>query len=221
MRAIGRWSVASFISVILGFSSFVVALGLLVAVVLTIVVSIISPPVITVTVPVSFSLDTSAPIRTGRTGFGFEIIDRKEQAKRDRKGRIDRVSGSLEIPNATKPIIAVNAMILIFTLAFTLFVLGELRAVLWTLVHANPFVPENATRIRRVALAVIVGELARAAIVYAENYYAMTHIAIAGLQFDAWPRVRFTTIGYGLIILVIAEVFRAGTRLDEEQSLTI
>jgi Protein of unknown function (DUF2975) len=31
----------------------------------------------------------------------------------------------------------------------------------------------------------------------------------------------FRTIIYGLIILVIAEVFRAGTRLDEEQSLTI
>jgi Protein of unknown function (DUF2975) len=28
-------------------------------------------------------------------------------------------------------------------------------------------------------------------------------------------------IGCGLVILVIAEVFRAGTRLDEEQALTI
>lgn len=31
----------------------------------------------------------------------------------------------------------------------------------------------------------------------------------------------FFTIIHGLIILVIAEVFRAGTRLDEDQSLTI
>jgi len=39
----------------------------------------------------------------------------------------------------------------------------------------------------------------------------MTHVAIAGLQFDALPRVSFTTIGHGLIILIIAEVFRTGT----------
>jgi hypothetical protein len=61
----------------------------------------------------------------------------------------------------------------------------------------------------------------RAAIVYAENLYATTHVVLAGVQFDTWPRISFTTIGCGLIILVIAEVFRVGTRLDEEQSLTI
>jgi hypothetical protein len=33
--------------------------------------------------------------------------------------------------------------------------------------------------------------------------------------------VNLRTIGYALIILVLAEVFRAGTRLDEERSLTI
>jgi hypothetical protein len=76
-------------------------------------------------------------------------------------------------------------------------------------------------RIRRVACAVIIGEFARSLIVFAENHYAMTSVAIAGLQFDTWPRVSFGTIIHGLIILVIAEVFRAGTRLDEEQPLTI
>ena len=39
--------------------------------------------------------------------------------------------------------------------------------------------------------------------------------------FDTWPRLDFATLGHGLIILVIAEVFRAGTRLDEDQALTI
>jgi hypothetical protein len=68
--------------------------------------------------------------------------------------------------------------------------------------------------IRLVAFAVIIGEFARALIVFAENHYAMTHVAIASLQFDTWPQVSFRTIIYGLIILVIAEVFRAGTLLE-------
>ncbi len=58
-------------------------------------------------------------------------------------------------------------------------------------------------------------------IVFFENYYAMTHFSANGLRFDARPDVNVFAIIYGLIILVIAEVFRAGTRLDEEQSLTV
>ena len=49
----------------------------------------------------------------------------------------------------------------------------------------------------------------------------MTHFSADGLRFDAWPDLNVFAILHGLIILVIAEVFRAGTRLDEDQSLTI
>ena len=38
---------------------------------------------------------------------------------------------------------------------------------------------------------------------------------------DASPHLNIHTIVHGSIILAIAEVFRAGTRLDEDQSLTI
>ena len=90
-----------------------------------------------------------------------------------------------------------------------------------TLRDGRPFVAANATRIRRVAFAVIVGETARAAIVFLTNYYASTHFVAEGLRFDARPDYNIMAILYGLIILVIAEVFRAGARLDEEQSLTV
>ena len=49
----------------------------------------------------------------------------------------------------------------------------------------------------------------------------MTHFPAEGLRFDARPDFNILAILYGLIILVIAEVFRAGTRLDEDQSLTV
>jgi hypothetical protein len=41
------------------------------------------------------------------------------------------------------------------------------------------------------------------------------------LRFDAWPHLDVSAVIAGLIILVIAEVFRAGARLEEEQSLTV
>ena len=53
------------------------------------------------------------------------------------------------------------------------------------------------------------------------NAYAKTHIAADVLRLDAWPSIDLFAIIHGLIILVIAEVFRAGARLEEDQSLTI
>jgi hypothetical protein len=49
----------------------------------------------------------------------------------------------------------------------------------------------------------------------------MTHFQANGLRFSAHSEFNVFAIINGLIILVIAEVFRAGTRLDEEQSLTV
>jgi hypothetical protein len=106
-------------------------------------------------------------------------------------------------------------------LAVVLWTLSQLRAVFRTLRDGQPFVAANATRIRRIAWAVMVGELARTAAVYFSNSYAMTYFSGAGLHFDARLDLDVLAIVYGLIILVIAEVFRAGTRLDEDQSLTV
>jgi len=85
----------------------------------------------------------------------------------------------------------------------------------------KPFAPSNATRMRRIAWIVIVGEFVRATIVYLENSFAATHFTAEGLRFTARADFSVTAIVEGLIILVIAEVFRLGTRLDEDQSLTV
>ena len=219
MKVIGQGSVASIINVALAFVKFGAVIGLFLAVVgMAILPFVQTLPNVTVTVPVSFRLDN--PSIGGRDGFGFQVFEGKDAAKQGRS-RVESVAGALRIPSADKRFIAVNGAALIAVLIFSVFVIDQVRAVLRTLIHGNPFDASNAKHIQRIGLAVIGGELARAAVVFAENYYAMTHVAIAGLTFDAWPRINFTAIGYGLIILIIAEVFRAGTRLDEEQSLTI
>jgi len=114
-----------------------------------------------------------------------------------------------------------NIAILILFLAVILWVLGLLRAVFRTIRDGQPFVPANAARLRWIAIAVIVGELARAVVVHAESHYALTHFVATGFHFTAPLRINIFALINGLIILVIAEVFRAGTRLDEEQSLTV
>lgn len=220
MRTIGRWSVASVVSIALGFGRFVIALSLVVAALLTLALPFLPNPDVTVTVPVSFTIETPPPIQIGRSGLNFDIRNPQQPADGNSRGA-GSVEGSLKIPTRDRWFVAAQSTVLVGVLALLLFVIAQLHAVFRTLIHAHPFVPENAARIHRVGLAVIVGECARAAIVHAENLYARAHVTIAGLQFDEWPHLTLSTIGYGLVILVIAEVFRAGTRLDEERSLTI
>ena len=165
-------------------------------------------PNVTMAIPVSFSVD---PQRHQMTAPSLGI----ENAE------IHDVRASLRFPPWKGTFFSATVAFVICLLILALWVLGQLRAVFRTLRDGRPFVPANATRIRRIGWAVILGELARSAFVFFENYYAMTHFSADGLRFDARPDLNVFAIVNGLIILVIAEVFRAGTRLDEEQSLTV
>lgn len=159
--------------------------------------------------PVSFSVDPQAlPVRAPSLGI--------------EGAQIEHVRGTVKFSPPAGASMVVSALLgLVVMFALALFVVGQLRAVLRTLRDGRPFVPANATRIRWIAFAVIAGEVGRALIMYSSNAFVMTHFSANGLQFDARPDVNVFTLIHGLIILAIAEVFRAGTRLDEDQSLTI
>jgi hypothetical protein len=160
-------------------------------------------------IPVSFSVNaTVLPVSAPSLGIEY--------------AQIENVRGSLKFSPPPGGSFVVPALVgLAIMLAPVLFVVGQLRAVFRTLRDGRPFVPANAARIRWIAFAVIAGEIARTAVVYSANSHAMKHFSANGLRFDARPDLNLLTIVYGLIILAIAEVFRTGTRLDEDQSLTI
>ncbi|HEY3042447.1 MAG TPA: DUF2975 domain-containing protein [Vicinamibacterales bacterium] len=218
MKAMGKRSIASFLTVLLNVAWGMVALGLALATLLLVVFPFVKGPMevdasglivgSSMTIPVSFSVDAPTH-RVTAPSLGIE------------DAQIQNVRGLLRFPARSGAFVVANTIILIFMFALALWVLGQLRAVFRTLRDGQPFVPANATRIRRVAMGVIAGELARASIVFFENYYAMTHFAADGLRFNAQPDLNLFAIVDGLIILVIAEVFRAGTRLAEDQSLTV
>jgi Protein of unknown function (DUF2975) len=129
--------------------------------------------------------------------------------------------GSLRFPIQRGPLFILNGLLLILAVGVVLWLTTELQRVLRTVRDGKPFAPSNATRVRRIAWVVIAGEFVRATIVYLENSYAATHFTAEGLRFTARPDLSVLAIVEGLIILVIAEVFRVGTRLDEDQSLTV
>jgi len=160
----------------------------------------------TLTIPVSVTIDGG---RIASPSMGIERADIRD------------LRGSLRFPLQRGRVFIVNSLLLILVMGVALWLTTELQRVLRTVRDRKPFAASNATRVRRIAWVLIAGEFVRATIVYLENSYAATHFTAEGLRFTARPDLSVAVIIEGLIILVIAEVFRAGTRLDEDQSLTV
>jgi len=204
-------SVSSLLVVVLSMAWYVVALALAAMICIVLVtpwVHFERSKNWEIDIPVSFGLDAQT-LRLGAPAVGVQAA------------KIDHARGSISYRPPNKAAVVVPLTLVALMLGLVLWVIGQLRAVLRTLRDRRPFAPENAARIRRVGYAVIVGELARAALTFGANSYAMTHFSATGLRFDARPDINIFALVHGLIILAIGEVFRAGTQLDEDQSLTI
>src|SRR6187401_2342227 len=129
--------------------------------------------------------------------------------------------GSLRFPTRGGSFLYINAAFLIALLLRAIWGLEQLQRVFGTLRQGRPFIDAHAKRLRRVAAAVIVGEVVRASMVAFNQFYAKTHFTATGLLFDWSFNIDFFAVALGLIVLAIAEVFAAGTSLDEDQALTI
>lgn len=219
MRITGKRSVASLVTAALGAAWAIALLGLVLSVALLVLSPLLSGPAevsagwlsggTRMKIPVSFTVDTAAHAVTAPSlGIG--------------DAQIQDAHGSLRFATAPRGAFFFgNLGVLVVMFALGVWVIGQLRAVFRTVRDGQPFVAANAARLRWIACGVIAGEHARAALVYFENDYARSHFVAEGLRFDARMELNLFAIMAGLIILVIAEVFSAGTRLDEEQSLTV
>lgn len=135
--------------------------------------------------------------------------------------RLDDAQASLYFSPRNRVLVAASAAGLIALFAAAVWVLDQLRALLHTLRTGRPFAPANAMRLRRIAYGVIGAELVRTAVDYASTRYAMANFAAPGVQFHTRVDFNVVAILCGLMILLIAQAFREGARLTEEQSLTI
>jgi Protein of unknown function (DUF2975) len=165
-------------------------------------------PNVTMAIPVSVRIDDRTR-RLSAPGLGIE------------QAQLFDLQGTLRFPPRWGAFFVANLVLAVCSFGLALWILGLLRSLIGALRAGQPFVAANARRVRLIGWAVIIGEIVRAAVVYFENRYAMTHFAAEGLQFTAQPDISIFAIVHGLIILAVAEVFRVGTRLDEDQSLTI
>lgn len=97
------------------------------------------------------------------------------------------------------------------TFAVMLFVVNRLLEILKTLRFGSPFVKENADRFRGLGYALLIGEGAKFV------------FGFMSLIMDAEVETNSSIISWLSIIavFVLAEVFREGARMKEEQDLTV
>ena len=97
------------------------------------------------------------------------------------------------------------------TVAVMLFVVNRLLEILKTLRFGSPFVKENADRFRGVGYALLIGEGAKIAF----GFLSLINDAETGINSSiiTWLSI--------IAVFVLAEVFREGARMKEEQDLTV
>jgi hypothetical protein len=209
MRTVGRYSVSSFLSAVVT----IAFIGLAIALAIALVVLVISPWADLggngqLSIPVALAIDEQAlHISAPSLGAG--------------SAKLTRITGTLEFSPPSRrdliaPLLTVAAMLLVAG-----WVLHQLRQLFRALRDGRVFARENARYVQRVGWAVLLIEPVGAVITYSSQAYAQAHFVADGLRFTTDLDLNFGTIFSGLVILVIAEVFRAGTKLDEDQSLTI
>ena len=107
-------------------------------------------------------------------------------------------------------------------LAIGLLIIFHLRKIFATIVSGDPFSMENSKRIRLIGWAVIVASVLKALLSFLIGLYFSTLINLPGLTLTANMRLEdLSGVFVGVIILILAEVFQHGARLQEESNLTV
>lgn len=106
-------------------------------------------------------------------------------------------------------------------LAVALVVIHNLRRVFSSLVEETPFLADNVRRVRIIGAAVIAGTVFNGILHTIIGAYLSNAIQLPGLELQANVSLNFTSIFLGAVILILAEVFRLGAEMQEEQDLTV
>jgi hypothetical protein len=177
--------------------------------------------------PSSFALEISLagfdiqPPSADRTSNLAVALPVALEAAPGARSAIKDLHGNYRFPVRRGAFLTFSVAVLVTLMSLVLWIVDQLRKVLWTLHDRDPFVEKNAARIRRIGWGVILVELVRTGAVVYWSYFAGAIVTASGAQFIPASRVSTPAILDGLVILALAEVFREGARLREEQSLTI
>lgn len=129
-------------------------------------------------------------------------------------------AGTLSV-RAPAPIAAAVLLVVIAVTGLILLVVRQLRALVADVAAGTPFGPRSARRVRLIGAAVVAADVGRALTVLLASLWASAHVHLPGLAFAAGFPIEVTPLGAGLLLIVLAEVFRRGSALQLDHDLTV
>ncbi len=118
-------------------------------------------------------------------------------------------------------LIALAGIVTIAALGLFLYFLHLLRQIVISVEEGNPFVYENAKRLRKLGILILMGAVAKTVSELSMSGYADAILIPQGFNLNGHISVDFTSIIAGLSVIVLSEVFRVGAAIREDQDLTI
>ncbi len=136
-------------------------------------------------------------------------------------GRLHETSGELGLLSGSRGLLLAWLALGGVWLAAILAVIYQLRAVFRTLAAGAPFVRANVWRLRFIGLTIIGVEVFMALFRLLVSLYLRANVSITGFTLKIDFHFTAEILFVGFVLLVIAEIFRQGTEMREEQALTV
>jgi len=200
MRILGRRSLAATLKFLVDLSYYLTLLLGVLLIVLLVAVPVLTKAKLTTEIPVRFELD--------REAYSITSADlRPEEAE------IIEARGELKVPGGRFGTAIEQALLIVIGLGITLMIFKRLRGILATLKQGTPFVHLNVARIRSIGLLIIALEILIAATTAWWAFQVTRQLHVTGLRFHTGFDLSSRTIFTGLILIVLAEVFRIGAEM--------
>lgn len=206
MKILGRWSVVSFINfwVQLIWALVFVLLCLLP---LTLFLEFFGLSIILIELPINLKTVGETFI----SGNSFAIFTHSLEAT--------YYPAPVEYDGINWPIVLIN-LAQMAGLGFTLYGLSQLKDVLRNLLREKPFAGENHSKLQIIAVIIMLISPLLYGYRWLSYWYFESFIDVRSLK-AAYPDFDFSYLIMGLIVLVVAEIFRQATEINEEQKLTV
>lgn len=151
------------------------------------------------------------------------IVSKWTRPAADGRVTLSDVTAMLQFPAAAVPrwfrVVAVSSAV-VGTALLMLFYY-HLRRLFLRVRDGAPFDAQNATRLRWLGGLLLIYTLMRSAFVYSASRLATNTLSSSSTPIQSVLKIDWTDIFMALVLLALAEIFRRGTSLEDEQALVV
>lgn len=135
--------------------------------------------------------------------------------------RIRDGNGDLHLFHHNLPLHLLNSAVLMLFLAVFLWAISLLRRILATTAGGLPFEPSNPRRLNLLGWIIIAASVLRSVLHYLASRWVLTQVDIVSTPISPVIQSNKEWLVCGLLVLVLAAIWKQAVQMAEEQALTV